>query len=267
MKVSKIGKDQLENNFFVSKNPQWTEGHFQEFDEKAKDFDSISISTLAMDFPEGTSIKEKKLIEQEWIKQLPTLDNVKSLSVRHRVDQPFFEAICKMPNIESLTFWTSKVTDLNSLKTLEKLEFLHLASFSQLKDISPLINLKSLMRLSIDNCFKVENYNLIGKMDWIEALALEGDTFAPKNLIIPSLKPFTSLKNLKHLEVSTTSIKDKSFEEILKFEKLIRLDAHWRMKKEMREKILQSHPNLKSVFFVAYDFVKNEFKENIEWWV
>lgn len=267
MKAPQIGKDQLENNLFTAQDEQRLEGSFQRFDETAKEYEAINIAMLAMDFPASNSIKERKKIETEWLERLPTLNNVKELSVRHRVNQTFFEAICRMKNLETLTFWTSKVADLKSLTKLKNLEFLHLGSFSQLQDISPIVEMKSLKRLSIDNCFKVTNYELIGKMTWLKALSLEGDTFAPKNLILPSLKPFSSLANLRHLQLSTTSIKDKSFLEILNLKNLVRLDAGWRMKNDIRQKILAEHRSLKSGFFTAYDFAKNDFREGVEWWV
>jgi hypothetical protein len=39
------------------------------------------------------------------------------------------------------------------------------------------------------------------------------------------------------------------------------------MKNEEREFIQSKHPCLKSGFFVAYDFVRNQFKQGIEWWI
>jgi len=263
----KIGKHQLENDFFILSNYPEEEGCFQIFNEEVRAFERIHISMLAMDFPDGTSKKKRTEIEEEWLRQLPSLENVRHLSVRHRVNQQFFEAICEMKNLESIYFWTSTVKDLSSLKKLKQLISLHLQRFSQLTDISPLKNVQSLTRLNIENCFKIENYDVIGDMNQLIALGIEGDTFAPKNLILESLKPFSRLQNLKHLDLSTTSIKDKSFLELLKLEKLVRLDASWRMKKEIRNRIKAEDKSLKSGFFMVYDFEKNEFYEGTEWWI
>lgn len=265
--MTKIGKHQLENDFFILPNKSDEEGHFQKFTEEVRDCETIHISTLAMDYPDKTTKKERIEIENEWIEKLPFLDNIKHLNIRHRVNNEYFNSICRMKNLESIYFWTSTVEDLNPLKNLKKLNFLHLESFTRLTDISPLTEISSLKRLSIESCFKIENYEVIGKMKQLVALAIEGDTFAPKKLILPSLKPYSKLLNLKHLDLSTTSIKDKSFLEILKLENLVRLDAMWKMKKEVRNKIKENHKSLKSGFFMVYDFEKNKFYDGIEWWI
>lgn len=267
MKTPKPGTAQLENNLFVSSDSQWSNNRVQKYVPELQDLDSILISTLPMDFLEATSKKERALIEKDWIAAFPRLKKLKRLSVRHKVNQEYFESICQIPNLEELHIWTSNVGEICSLKRLKNLKHLHLESFSRLSDLSPIIQLKNLRTLSIENCFKIENYDQIGEMDWLIGLSLEGDTFAPKNLPIGSLIPFTNLKKLQHLQLSTTSIKDKSYLELLKIKSLIRLDANWRMKKEIREKVIKEHPNLKSGFFVAYDFNKNELKAGIEWWV
>jgi hypothetical protein len=263
----KIGKHQLENDFFILSDYPEEEGFFQVFNEEVRTFERIHISMLAMDFQDGTSKKKRTEIEEEWLREIPSLHNVKHLSIRHRVNQQFFEAICEMKNLESIYFWTSTVEDLSSLKKLKKLISLHLQRFSKLTDISPLKHIQSVTRLNIENCFKIKNYEVIGDMGQLIALGIEGDTFAPKNLILESLKPFSRLQNLKHLDLSTTSIKDKSFLELLQLEKLVRLDASWRMKKEVRDKIKGEHKSLKSGFFMVYDFEKNEFQKGTEWWI
>ncbi|ETN94020.1 leucine-rich repeat domain-containing protein [Zhouia amylolytica] len=172
-----------------------------------------------------------------------------------------------MENLEVLNIRTSTVTDISSIKKLTKLRALSLSNFSRLEDISSLIELKSLESLSILGSFKVVNYELIGKMNWLKSLELGGDTFAPKNLMLKSLEPFTDLNELIELNMSCASLRDKNYRPILELKKLKRLDAHWRMKNQEREFIQNEHPSLQSGFFVAYDFVKNKFKDRIEWWI
>lgn len=264
--MNKIGKHQLENDFFSLGNLNNEIGYFQKMTDEVKNFEYIQISILPMDFDNDIKLKDRKLIEQEWIENLPFLDNIKHLSIRHRVDEKFLDSISRMKNLESLFFWTSQVHDISPLKNLKKINFLHLSSFSKLEDISPILELNNLKKLSIESCFKIDNYEIIGQMNDLVALSIEGDSFAPKNLILNSLKPFSELQNLKHLNLSTTSIKDKSFLELLNLKNLIRFDATWRMKREIREKIKTEHASLKSGFFMVFNFDKNEFYEDIEWW-
>ena len=227
--------------------------------------ENLQIVSMAMDFPQGTSPKFRQEIERKWIETLPKLKKVKLLSVRHRVKQEFFDAICKMPNLEDLTFWSSTVEDISNISKLTKLRHLKLWSFSRLKDISPLLPLKKLTHLSIDNCFKVENYDIIGKMSQLIGLELCGDTFAPRNLRLKSLKPFETLRKLKHLDLSSASVIDKSYESVLKMPSLERFDLLVTVPKEIREKIKSTHKELKAGFFVDYDFENKKFYDGKQW--
>ena len=225
----------------------------------------LCISTLAMDFPVGTSLKHRKELEDKWIDILPKLDLVKTLSVRHRVNQNFFEAICKMNNLEELHFWTSTVENISSISKLQKLHRLDLDSFSRLTDISPILTLKNLQLLSIENSFKVVNYDLIGQMTELKGLRLGGDTFAPKNLRIKSLQPFINLKKLQHLDLSTLSVVDKSYEIILKLENLERFDIAVVIPNQTIELIKTNHKKLTAGFFMDWDYDNKKIYDGKEW--
>lgn len=267
MKTPIVGKDQIADTYYPTIVELDEEHAFQEYEDKVLETNNIFISTLAMDFPSGTSSKKRKEIDNEWKEKLPNLNHIKRLNLRHRVDQDYFDIICKMENLEVLNIWTSISTNISSIKNLTKLKALYLSNFSRLEDISPLVELKSLESLSILASFKVANYELIGKMKSLKSLELGGDTFAPKNLMLNSLEPFTDLNELIELDMSCASIRDKNFRPILELKKLKRLDAHWRMKNQEREFLQNEHPSLQSGVFVAYDFVKNEFKKGVEWWI
>ncbi len=267
MKTPIVGKDQIIDTYYPTIPGLDEVRAFQEYKDEILKTNNVFISTLAMDFPSNVSPKRRTEIDEQWKKELPNLKHIKRLELRHRVDQEYFEAICEMENLEVLNIWTSIITNIGSIERLKKLKALYLSNFSRLEDISPLLELKSLERLSIMASFKISNYELIGKMNWLKSLELGGDTFAPKSLILQSLEPFTDLDKLLELDMSCASIRDKNYKPILKLKKLKRLDAHWRMKNQEREFLQNEHPSLKSGFFVAYDFVKNEFKDGVEWWI
>lgn len=267
MKSQIVGKHQIIDTYNPEIKGLKEPMVFQAFKKEIYDTNNVFISTLAMDFSNDVSLKKRKAIDEHWKTTFPKLSHIKCLGLRHRVDQDYFESVCEMKNLESLSIWTSTVSDISSIKKLQNLKSLSLSNFSKLEDISPLIELKSLRQLSILASFKVNNYELIGKMTWLKALELGGDTFAPRNLMLQSLEPFTELKELIDLDMSCASIRDRNYRPILKLKKLKRLDAHWRMKNKEREYIQNEHPTLRSGFFVAYDFVKNEFKDGIEWWI
>jgi Leucine-rich repeat (LRR) protein len=253
------------HQFYQGKGTEVQYSSFQDLTDEIFNVENLQIVSMAMDFPHGTSTKVRQEIELKWIDTLPKLKNVKLLSIRHRVKDDFFEAICSMPNLQGLRFWSSTVEDISSITKLTKLEKLKLWSFTRLKDISPLLTLKKLKRLSIDNCFKVENYEIISGMTQLEGLELCGDTFAPKNLRLNSLKPFETLKKLKHLDLSSASVIDKSYESILKMTSLERFDLAVTVQKELRDKIKNSHQNLKAGFFIDYDFENKKFYDGKQW--
>jgi len=237
----------------------------QETDNKVFDCENLHISMLAMDFKEGQSRKYRKQLENHWIDLLPQLDKVKTLSIRHIVTQAFFEAICKMKNLERLFFWTSNVEDISNIKNLKKLKRLRLERFSRLSDISILLELKELRLLSVLNSFKIDNYELIGKMTDLIGLTIRGDETAPKNLRLASLKPFEGLTNLRHLDLSATSVIDKSYDSIVKMISLERFDITVGIDKLKRDLIKSKAKALKAGFFMAWDYENRKFYPHINW--
>ncbi len=252
------------HQFYQGKGTEPNYLNVQDFTDEVYKVKELQVVTLAMDLP-GKTFKQRQEIEAKWIAVLPTLDNVKVLSVRHRVKQDFFDAICEMKNLERLMFWTSTVEDISNIKKLTKLKNLKLWSFSRLKDISPLLSLKRLTILSIDNCFKVENYDVLGEMTQLIGLELCGDTFAPKNLRLNSLKPLETLKKLKHLDLSSASVIDNSYESILKMTSLERFDITVNIPKITRELIRRKHKNLKAGFFMDWDFDNKKIYDGKQW--
>lgn len=227
--------------------------------------ESLQINTLSMDFSAETSLKQRKELETRWIEILPHLDLVTALSCRHKVNQEFFEAVCEMNNIKYLHFWTSTVEDISSISKLQWLERLDLESFNQLKDITPILQLKHLRLLSITDSFKIENYDLIGQIANLKGLRLCGDTFAPKNLQLKSLKPFINLQQLTHLDLTSLSVKDNSYETILDLENLERFDLSINIPQQTRHLIKVNHKKLKAGFFIDWDFENNKLYSGKQW--
>jgi len=254
------------SQFYKSNGAELPYISFQDLKNNSYEVRNLEAISMALDFPTASSKKTRKEIEDTWINTLPKLEKLKTLAVKHRLNQNFFEVICQLPNLERLYFFGSNVEDISSIAKLTKLQRLNLHSFTRLTDISPLSSLENLKVLSIDNCFKVKNYEIIGELTGLIGLELCGDTFAPKRLRLNSLKPYTTLKHLKHLDFSSASIIDGSYEYILEMKNLERFDLVAKMPQETREKIKSNHKNLKAGFFVDYDFENNKFYEGKNWY-
>lgn len=239
--------------------------HVQEITDDVFKATNLCIVALAMDFPPETTAKDRKDLENKWLDLLPKLDNIKSLSIRLKVNQDFFNAVCKMKNLERLHLWTSTAEDISEISKLQKLTRLDLESFSRLRDISPLLKLPKLKLLYIENSYKIENYEIIGKMAQLAGLKLNGSITAPKNLRLPSLKPFANLKKLEHLDLNACSVIDESYDTVLKLPDLKRFDILVTISKPLRDKIKNGHKNLQAGFFMDWDYDKKKMYDDKQW--
>jgi len=237
----------------------------QEPSATLEDVEALFIVGMAMDFPRGTPLSKRHEITTAWGSLLPRMKGLRRLSVRQQVSQEFFDVLVKLKNLESLHIWSSPVTSLAGIETMHGLRSLHIERFTKLKSIAPISKLGSLRLLSIENCFKVEDYHHIGHLLEVEGLCLGGDTFAPRRLRLPTLKPFVPMKKLRHLNLSDASVVDGSYDAVLQMPALERLDLSVSIPKEMRQRMLSEHPALKAGFFVDYDFDNKCFKQGKDW--
>jgi Leucine-rich repeat (LRR) protein len=211
----------------------------------------------------GKKFKEQSI--EDWISTFPRLKNVKRLLLMSPKSQAFFAAACKITQLQTLILNSLKVEDLTPIRNLKNLDRIHIDSCHQLRSISPIIDLKNINHLKIENCYNIENLELIGQMTWLKALCLTGDGTAPKRLRLNSLKPFRNLKQLKHLDLSTTSVIDKSYEILLNLPELERFDTTSNIKASLVHDIKSKHKKLKAGFFVDWDYVNNKIYDDKQW--
>lgn len=101
----------------------------QEIPDNINSLAEICLELYACDFNPEQSLSSRKKLYTEWQDLLPKLDNIKALYLRHKVDQNFFEAICRMKGLEKLCFRNSNIEDLSSIKKLKKLKLVSIDSF------------------------------------------------------------------------------------------------------------------------------------------
>jgi len=259
-------KDRYKNNlFFNGKNEYSDSFQAQIFQESIFEETNLTINLFPIDFEKNVSTKEKKNIINKWVEFLPLLKNIRSLSIRYKVDQKLLNTICKLEGLENLHIWSSNVDDISEITNLSEIKRLDLEGFSKLTDISKIQNLKKLQKLSLNKCFNIENFNAIKNLNQIKALQLNGDSFAPKNLKIQNLNFIENLSELQHLDLLNTSISDKDFSPITKLQKLKRLDIETKISETTKEQILKNNKSLKSGFFTDWNFDKKEFYSGKKW--
>lgn len=252
------------NEFYKGKEFELSYVFAQQFDDKKLNSENVHIHSLSFLYDTLKS-KGKLEIQKKWIDIFPNLNEVKRLKITFGINQVLFDSLSEIPNLEELIIDSSKITDLSQLTKIKKLKRLEIDSFTQLKDISILEKI-NLQQLRIENCFKIENYEIIGKMTSLIGLSLNGYCWGPKKLKIESIKIFTNLKHLKHLDLMTTSLIDKnSINSILEIESLERFDFSENLKPEIVENIKRKHRNLKAGLFVDWDY-KNETIYEGKYW-
>jgi hypothetical protein len=220
---------------------------------------------LSLDFGMHSSKKFKEQSIEDWISIFPGLKSVERLLLMSPKTQTFFSAACKMTQLQTLILSSQKIDDLTPIQNLKILNRLHIDSCHQLKSISSLTGLKNINYLKIENCYNIEDLELIGQMTWLKALSLTGDSTAPKRLRLTSLKPFRNLKQLKHLDLSTTSVIDKSYQVLLDLPELERFDTTSNIKASLVSDIKSKHQNLKAGFFVDWDYANNKIYDDKQW--
>ena len=88
---------------------------------------------------------------------------------------------------------------------------------------------------------------------------------APKNLKLCSLQPFRGLRQLRHLDISSATIIDHSYETILDLENLDRFDITVIIPKQKRELIKDNHKKLTAGLFMDWDYDNKKMYEGKEW--
>ena len=179
---------------------------------------------------------------EEWNSVFPKLDNVRRLKI-DVYNQDVFDGICKIPNLEKLTITNSNFTNLSSITLLKKLNRFELFRNNKITDIEPLSGL-NLEYLKFEECFNISNYEIIGNLKTLIGLSINGNWTAPKNLKLNSIKTYENLDELIHLDISFCSLLDKSFDSVLKMEKLKRFDYSGKVEKKIVLKIQNNHKNL-----------------------
>lgn len=191
--------------------------------------------------------QQKKLVK-EWTNTLPTLENVRYLWFRSRVNQSLFEAACSMPSLEGLFIKWSGVKNIESLKKLNNLKYLHVGSSAQVTSINVLGNLTKLLVLEIENFKRITKLEPIGNLINLEGLGVSGDIWTTQN--VESLSPLISLKNLRYLFLDNLKTPNMRLKSILHLKSLVNLKTSYWWPKSDYSLLRNNLPELKygSVF-------------------
>ena len=192
------------------KSPPKSISYPKEYDNS----DEVNILCTQIDLSPS---KQSKLI-QEWCEILPALDKIKYIWFFSKVPQLLFDAICSMKNLEGVYIKWSSIKDLENIKNLSKLKYLHIGSSSKVTSILPLKSLTHLEWLELESFKKIVDLTPLATLPKLKGLAVTGSYSSEQK--IDSLKPLEKLKALEWLNIMGTVVKDASLEPITKLEKL-----------------------------------------------
>ncbi len=195
---------------------------------------------------------EQKKILKLWCNELPRLTSVKYLWFHSRVNQEMFEAACDMENLEGLYIKWSGIKRLDSLVKLKNLRHLHIGSSGQIEHIRVFRNINWLTTLNLQQLNKVTAFDDIANLVDLQGLGVDGSMWGTQE--INTLVPIGQLTGLKYLTLTSTKIKDKSFDPISNLKGLVRFDSSWNYPETEFEK-LKVLPNLK------YGNIETSWKE------
>jgi len=135
------------------------------------------------------------------------------------VNQDFMDEICNLTNLKVLSLgYPTTVKDLSGLERLQNLHTLKIDSPRNITDFSVLTRLPKLHTLFIENAKHLTDVEFLKDADRLRVVGIEGDMWTHQK--IASLKPFSGLKSLEALFLTTVQLADKDLTYLAKCREL-----------------------------------------------
>lgn len=159
-------------------------------------------------------------------KQVFDFKNLEELTL-HEPSKEQVESILKLPQLTRLRvshLCTADIKFINNFQDLEELIFEYVSGFS---DLTPLVNLKKLKSLHLENLRKVSNFNGLKGIDSLKYLHIDGTL--DWNQPIEDFEFLPGLPNLEVLSLGFVINKSEfpAFLPILKLKKLKKINIGW----------------------------------------
>lgn len=175
---------------------------------------------------QGLKATELKKLRQAWIDVLPTLEHLEHLKITTLVNQEYFEAICRIPNLKSLYVHNGRLNDFSAIGNLVKLEQLDFSGNKSITTLNGIQNLSNLKELALDCFFGIDNVNELANLSKLNILKLFAGVDG-KKLNIKSIEPISNLRNLITLMVDIKSKLDmRCLSKLSKLQTLIINDSY-----------------------------------------
>ncbi len=166
-----------------------------------KDYDGGESLCLDWDLGKVDDAEKKKVINS-WVSILPTLKNLRHLNLWSNVNQPLFDAICKVHQLDTLQIKMSNVKTITAIGELTAIRSLTMGSSTKVESIEPLTDLATLKLLDIENFKLIESFAPLTSMKGLEVLAVTGSMWSKQ--AIASLEPFGEMTWLTYLALDVS---------------------------------------------------------------
>lgn len=201
--------------------------------QEPEEFDGRSVLNIACTQTGLTPRSQAKLVRR-WCELLPTLKGVEFLWFCSKVTQELFDAACSVPGLQGLYVKWSGIKSIEAIATAKKLAFFHLGSSTQLVSIEPLVRVKNLIWLEVENIKRIQDLGVLGKLKQLQGLAIEGSIWTTQR--VDSLAPLAQLRSLRHLSIANLRAKDKTLRPLFSLSSLeLFCAANWWSDDELEE--------------------------------
>ena len=138
------------------------------------------------------------------------------------INQEALAYICKCASLESLYIDTLKSDQFGCILNLRSLKVLSIDSCSKIDSLGELSDLRNLEGLAILNFRNVHGVSPLSKLTNLQQLAIAGSIWTRTK--IKSLKPLSSLRNLKYLHLTSLKAEDESLKPLAELYQLEKLE-------------------------------------------
>jgi hypothetical protein len=185
---------------------------------------------------------------------------VRTLWFQSRINQPLFEAACRVPHLEGL--WIKWSGDgINSLEPLEgarSLRYLHIGSASQVTDLTPLEHLPKLEVLELEAFKRIHDLTSLERLRGLQHLGFTGSVWHLQK--VDSVEPISWLRALRYLDITAVAARDRqSLRHIAKLENLEHLEFAGRWPEEDKDFLRQQLPRWRYPASVRYAQPRKRF--------
>ncbi len=132
--------------------------------------------------------------------------NLKKL-IAKQVNQDFLDEISALDRLEYLELQIVSAEDLSVIRSLTNLKTLKIYSPRRANNFSPLVELKSLTKLFIQNARYLTELDVFMDADNLISLGVEGGMYTPQR--VRSLNPLAGLSNLEAIFLTNVRLEDK----------------------------------------------------------